>query len=75
MSIERYKGRYWALRDSDGTLICVTVYKRGAEEIMRRLGALISSRYVSAFSPWPAGSTTGRPFPSRPSSRQREGVV
>ena len=39
MTIERYKDRYWALFDSDGTLICVTVYRKGAEEVKRRLRA------------------------------------
>ena len=44
MKIERYKNRYWALRDHDGTLICVTVYKKGAEEVRRRLSACMPSR-------------------------------
>ena len=44
MSIERYKSRYWALFDHDGTLICVTVYKKGAEEVRRRLSAYIPVR-------------------------------
>ena len=30
--------RFWAVRDSSGTLVCVTVYKRGAKEVVRRLG-------------------------------------
>ena len=34
MIIERYKVRYWAVRDNHGTLICVTVYKKGAEEVV-----------------------------------------
>lgn len=33
--IERY-GRYWAVRDQGG-LVCVTLYRRGAEEVVRRL--------------------------------------
>ncbi len=38
MKIERYgKTRFWALYDEDGTLICVTVYRKGAEEVLRRL--------------------------------------
>jgi len=38
MKIERYrKTRFWALYDEAGELICVTVYKRGALEVMRRL--------------------------------------
>jgi hypothetical protein len=38
MRIERYgKTRYWAVRDADGTLVCLCVYKRGALEVVRRL--------------------------------------
>ena len=44
MSIERYKERFWALRDHDGTLIVVTVYKKGAEEVRRRLSEAVCSR-------------------------------
>lgn len=36
MHISKY-GRYWAVYDANGALICVTVYKRGAEEVVRRL--------------------------------------
>jgi hypothetical protein len=40
MRIERYGNtRYWAVRDSDGLLICLCVYKRGALEVLRRLQA------------------------------------
>jgi hypothetical protein len=38
MRITKY-GRFWALYDVDGTLICVTVYKKGAQEVVRRLQA------------------------------------
>jgi hypothetical protein len=31
------KSRYWAVVDAEGELVCVTVYKRGAEEVVRRL--------------------------------------
>ncbi len=38
MKIERYKGgRFWAVYDADGQLICVTVYRKGALEVVRRL--------------------------------------
>jgi YD repeat-containing protein len=38
MRIERYKqGRHWAVYDDAGKLVVVTVYKRGAEEVRRRL--------------------------------------
>ena len=34
--VERYK-RHWAAYDADGELVCVTVYKKGAEEVVGRL--------------------------------------
>jgi hypothetical protein len=38
VKIERYKkGRYFALYDDAGKLVVVTVYKRGAQEVLRRL--------------------------------------
>ena len=38
MSIARHKkSRFWALCDADGALICVCVYKRGAQEVEKRL--------------------------------------
>ena len=40
MRMERYGNtRYWAVRDRDGSLICLCVYKRGALEVLRRLQA------------------------------------
>jgi len=40
MRIERYGNtRYWAVRERDGALICLCVYKRGALEVLRRLQA------------------------------------
>lgn len=38
MRNEKYKSRYWA--DADGTLICLCVYRKGAEEVKRRLSVL-----------------------------------
>ena len=35
MSIERYN-RFWAVYDGS-ELVCVCVYKKGAEEVLRRL--------------------------------------
>jgi hypothetical protein len=31
--------RSWAVFDPDGTLVCITLCKRGAEEVVRRLEA------------------------------------
>jgi hypothetical protein len=39
MTIEKY-GRYWKVVDAAGALICMTVYKCGALEVVRRLQAL-----------------------------------
>jgi hypothetical protein len=36
MSIRKY-GRYWGVYDANGALICLTVYRKGAAEIVRRL--------------------------------------
>lgn len=36
--IAKYTGsRYWMVIDPEGKLVCVTVYKRGAVEVVRRL--------------------------------------
>lgn len=35
MTIEK-RGRYWAVID-DTELVCITVYKKGAQEVVRRL--------------------------------------
>jgi hypothetical protein len=37
MKVPRYKGRFWAIYDGAGKLVAVTVYKRGANEVRRRL--------------------------------------
>jgi hypothetical protein len=38
MHITRYgKTRYWAVYASDGALVCITVYRKGAVEVVRRL--------------------------------------
>ncbi len=36
---KRCDGRTWALYDADGELVAVTLYKKGAEEVKRRLTA------------------------------------
>ena len=33
------RGRNWQVLDPAGQLVCLTVYKRGAEEVVRRLAA------------------------------------
>jgi len=38
MRITRYgKTRYWAVYASDGALVCITVYRKGVVEVVRRL--------------------------------------
>jgi hypothetical protein len=38
MHIEKYRNsRYFAVYDNAGTLICLTVYRKGAVEVLRRL--------------------------------------
>jgi hypothetical protein len=31
------RGRFWEVRDAADTLVCLTVYKCGAREVIRRL--------------------------------------
>ncbi len=38
MTIKRY-GRYWAVYDERGMLVCVCLYKKGATEVVKRLQA------------------------------------
>ncbi|HEY0022263.1 MAG TPA: hypothetical protein VGB24_05115 [Longimicrobium sp.] len=35
--VKREKDRWWEVRDLQDELVCVTVYKRGAVEVVRRL--------------------------------------
>lgn len=37
--ITRY-GRHWQVLDPAGELVCITVYKCGAKEVVRRLAAV-----------------------------------
>ncbi|HYR08887.1 MAG TPA: hypothetical protein VEQ60_13995 [Longimicrobium sp.] len=37
-AIEKY-GRNWMVIDPAGQLVCITVYKKGALEVVRRLAA------------------------------------
>lgn len=34
----RRRGKFWEVIDHSGALVCMTVYKRGAMEVVRRLG-------------------------------------
>jgi hypothetical protein len=31
------QGRWWEVRDAAGALVCLTIYRRGAREVVRRL--------------------------------------
>lgn len=37
--VKREKDRWWEVRDPQDALVCVTAYKRGAVEVVRRLAA------------------------------------
>lgn len=48
MYFEKYGRRHWAVYDEQGVLIAVTVYKKGAREVIERLTrALSESRYAA----------------------------
>lgn len=35
--LKKHGDKYWAVYDKENELICITVYKKGAEEVIRRL--------------------------------------
>jgi hypothetical protein len=57
MRIEKWLRRFWAVYDDDGELVCVTVYKKGAKEVVRRITDLTQ------------GKTTGRKRFLKPARR------
>jgi hypothetical protein len=36
-TVQKYGARYFAVYDPAGELVCVTLYKKGAVEVVRRL--------------------------------------
>ena len=38
------RGRFWSVHDRHGQLVCVTVYKKGAREVVRRLSLMHHAR-------------------------------
>ena len=37
--IKQKHSRWWEVRDPDNDLVCLTVYRKGAREVVRRLAA------------------------------------
>lgn len=37
--IKQEHSRWWEVRDADHELVCLTVYRKGAQEVVRRLAA------------------------------------
>ncbi|MCA1754114.1 MAG: hypothetical protein LC641_05310 [Spirochaeta sp.] len=37
--VKQTKSRWWEVRDPDDELVCLTVYRKGAREVVRRLAA------------------------------------
>jgi hypothetical protein len=59
MTIRKYGG-YWAVIDAEGTLVCLCVYREGAEEVVRRLTGGCQVKCVTLFTPAPAPQTASR---------------
>jgi hypothetical protein len=49
------RGRFWAVFDVMGELVCMTVYKRGADEVVRRLCGVPPVRWTGE--DWAAHAT------------------
>lgn len=43
-AVRRY-GRHWEVRDPAGEIVCLTVYRRGAAEVVRRLKLTFGTRH------------------------------
>jgi hypothetical protein len=37
MTISKHGRRFWRVYDDDGSLVCVACYRKGAQEVVRRL--------------------------------------
>lgn len=48
--VRRY-GRHWEVRDPAGEVVCVTVYRRGATEVVRRLKLGLGTRRTEQNAP------------------------
>lgn len=53
-------GRYWRVLDATGALVCITLYKKGAAEVVRRLEV---AEAVAAEQDFPATDGAGGPIP------------
>jgi hypothetical protein len=62
MKIAKY-GRFWAVLDADGVLVCLTVYRKGAKEVVNRLTTHPHAHWCRYC--WtPAGCTTATCTPT-----------
>jgi hypothetical protein len=61
MRIERYrKTRYWAVLDTADTLVCLCVYRKGAQEVVKRLRQALDDAQLWQTSNVYAEEVTGR---------------
>lgn len=49
--VVKRRERFWEVRDPAGELVCVTVYKRGAEEVVWRLHAQVITGSLPSLMP------------------------
>jgi hypothetical protein len=64
MTITRHN-RFWKVLDTDGTLICLTVYRKGAQEVVRRLLAHREAQQEDTAPPPPSEAAPGDPASAR----------
>lgn len=74
MYVTRYGSRFWAVYEDTGedaqTLVCVTVYRKGAREVVRRLkppASSVPNLHVPSSGP---GDEPGPAFRQRPTPRE-----
>ena len=54
------RGRFWAVHDRHGQLVCVTVYKKGATEVVRRLSLIPRNKAQNSRLPCKASAPARR---------------
>lgn len=48
MKVKKYKNKYWAVYDINGTLICICVYKKGTLNVVKSMQSLLQQKDVTS---------------------------
>ena len=65
--LERHRSRSWAVFSPEDDLVCITLYRKGAEEVVRRL-----SSPSAAIVPEGGEASPGEAFPMRDDAEMQD---